>query len=88
VLLLRFGVVLFLILEGPPVRARFVFKLWWCGVSLCHANMVFFLAFLDGFTPGGFFIQARRPSAPKYLFRQEDDAEPDDALRGEQPLNS
>jgi hypothetical protein len=50
---------------------------------------LFFQAFLDGFTPGGFFVQARRPGAPEYLFRQEDDAEPDDALRGgEQPLNS
>jgi hypothetical protein len=49
----------------------------------------FFLAFLDGFTPG-WWGNARRPGAPEYLFAQEEvsEDEPDDALRGgKQPLN-
>jgi hypothetical protein len=47
----------------------------------------FFLAFLDGFTPGR-FDHASRPGAPEYLFTQEaeDDAAESDATlrRGEQ----
>jgi hypothetical protein len=47
-------------------------------------------AFLDGFALGGIF-PSRRPSVPDYFFAQEDDeddAKPDEALRGgEQPLN-
>jgi hypothetical protein len=48
----------------------------------------FIQGFLDGFTPG-WRGNARRPSAPEYLFAQDEDHEPSDALRGgKEPLNS
>jgi hypothetical protein len=32
-------------------------------------------AFLDGFTPGGWAVRSRRPSAPDSIFRRADEGE-------------